>query len=395
VEKSTTERPRILLLVPHLGGGGAEQVIALLARGLSREKYELHLGLITQADTGPEKVPSWVRIHALGAPRVRSGAFRLLQLIRRLKPDALLSGMFHLNFLVLLLRPLFPSGTRVLVRQNGTVSAALAFGNLPAYTRLLYRLLYRHADSVICQTPAMARDLAAELAIEENRLTVLPNPLDVDAIRSAIAKSPDTWTGPGPHLLAVGRLSREKGFDLLLRALAIVREQIPYAGLAIAGAGPEEAALKAQCRDLGLEGAVRFAGRVDHPAAYFPGASAFVLSSRHEGLPNALLEAAAGGLPIVALPASQGVVDLLRGRPGVWLATIVSADALASSLIEALKSLWPGQRFDHPFIDPFRIDRAIRAYEDLIDAVLPGRKVPESATQAGSIRDSGIEERGL
>ena len=370
-------------------------MIALLARGLSREKYELHLGLITQADTGPEKVPSWVRIHALGAPRVRSGAFRLLQLIRRLKPDALLSGMFHLNFLVLLLRPLFPSGTRVLVRQNGTVSAALAFGNLPAYTRLLYRLLYRHADSVICQTPAMARDLAAELAIEENRLTVLPNPLDVDAIRSAIAKSPDTWTGPGPHLLAVGRLSREKGFDLLLRALAIVREQIPYAGLAIAGAGPEEAALKAQCRDLGLEGAVRFAGRVDHPAAYFPGASAFVLSSRHEGLPNALLEAAAGGLPIVALPASQGVVDLLRGRPGVWLATIVSADALASSLIEALKSLWPGQRFDHPFIDPFRIDRAIRAYEDLIDAVLPGRKVPESATQAGSIRDSGIEERGL
>jgi glycosyltransferase involved in cell wall biosynthesis len=395
VEKSTTERPRILLLVPHLGGGGAEQVIALLARGLSREKYELHLGLITQADTGPEKVPSWVRIHALGAPRVRSGAFRLLQLIRRLKPDALLSGMFHLNFLVLLLRPLFPSGTRVLVRQNGTVSAALAFGNLPAYTRLLYRLLYRHADSVICQTPAMARDLAAELAIEENRLTVLPNPLDVDAIRSAIAKSPDTWTGPGPHLLAVGRLSREKGFDLLLRALAIVREQIPYAGLAIAGAGPEEAALKAQCRDLGLEGAVRFAGRVDHPAAYFPGASAFVLSSRHEGLPNALLEAAAGGLPIVALPASQGVVDLLRGRPGVWLATIVSADALASSLIEALESLSPGQRFDHAFIDPFRIDRAIRAYEDLIDAVLPGRKVPESATQAGDIRDSGIEERGL
>jgi glycosyltransferase involved in cell wall biosynthesis len=395
VEKSTTIRPRILLLVPHLGGGGAEQVIALLARGLSREKYELHLGLITQADAAPEAVPSWVHIHALGAPRVRSGAFKLLRLIRRLKPDVILSGMFHLNFLVLLLRPLFPSGTRVLVRQNGTVSAALAFGNLPAYTRLLYRLLYRRADSVICQTPAMAKDLVAELAIEENRLTVLPNPLDVDAICSAIDKSPDTWTGRGSHLLAVGRLSREKGFDLLLRALAIVREQFPYAGLAIAGAGPEEAALKAQCRDLGLEGAVRFAGRVYHPSAYFPGASAFVLSSRHEGLPNALLEAAAGGLPIVALPASQGVVDLLRGQPGVWLAREVSADALASSLIEALQALSPGQRFDHPFIDPFRIDRAIPAYEDLIDAVLLGRKLPESATQAGNSRDSGIEERGL
>jgi glycosyltransferase involved in cell wall biosynthesis len=395
VEESTTQRPSILLLVPHLGGGGAEQVIAQLARCLSREKYELHLGLVTQADAASEFVPSWVHVHALGASRVRAGAFKLLQLVRRLKPAVILSGMFHFNFLVLLLRPFFPSGTRVLVRQNGTVSAALAFGNLPVYTRLLYRLLYRRADCVICQTPAMAKDLATELAVAENRLAVLPNPLDVDAIRGAIDKSPDLWTGPGPHLLAVGRLSREKGFDLLLRALVVVRKQLPHAGLTIAGAGPEGASLKAECRDLGLEAAVRFAGHVDHPWAYFPGASAIVLSSRHEGLPNALLEAAAGGLPIVALPASEGVADLLSGQPGAWLASEVSADALASSLIAALKSLSPGQRFGHSFIEPFRIDRAIRAYENLIDAVLLGTKLPDSATQAGCIRDSEIKERGL
>jgi glycosyltransferase involved in cell wall biosynthesis len=112
-------------------------------------------------------------------------------------------------------------------------------------------------------------------------------------------------------------------------------------------------------------------------------------------LPNALLEAAAGGLPIVALPASEGVADLLRGQPGAWLASEVSADALASSLLEALISLSPRQRFGHPFIDQFRIDRAIRAYENLIDAVLLGTKPPKSAVQAGSIRDSEIKERGL
>jgi len=377
VEKSIKQRSRILLLIPHLGGGGAEQVIALLARGLSREKYELHLGLITQIDPGPDAVPSWVHVHSLGATRVRAAAFTLLKLVWRLKPDVILSGMFHLNFLVLLLRPLFPSGTHVLVRQNGTVSAALAFGNLPPYARLFYRLLYRHADYVICQSPAMAKDLAAELAVDRSRLTVLPNPLDVDAIRDGIARSPSLWTGSGPHLLAVGRLSREKGFDLLLRALAIVREQLPDADLAIAGAGPEEAALKAECRDLGLESAVRFLGRVDSPSAYFPGTTAFVLPSRHEGLPNAMLEAAAGGLPIFALPASEGVVELLRGQPGAWVATEVSAGALASSLLEALKALAPGQRFDHPFIHPFRMDRAICAYEGLIDAVLLGAKSKE------------------
>jgi glycosyltransferase involved in cell wall biosynthesis len=366
---SANVRPRVLLLIPHLGGGGAERVTALLARGLPAEKYELHLGLITQTATS-EALPSSVRLHALGARRVRAGAFRLLRLVRRLKPALILSGMAHLNFLVLLLRPFFPLGTRVLVRQNATVSATLAFGGLPWHTRLLYRLLYRRADRVICQTQSMAEDLARELSLPENRLSVLPNPVDVAEIRASIALNPVPRAGPGPHLLAVGRLSPEKGFDLLLRALASVRTQFPHANLLIAGSGPEEAALKTLCHALGLDATVRFAGHIDRPWTLFPAATLFVLPSRHEGLPNALLEAAAAGLPIVALPASGGVADLLRDHPGVWLAPTLSEDALATSLLSALGALKPGERFAHPFIEIFRIDRAIQAYESLIDRTL-------------------------
>ncbi len=367
-------RPRILLLIPHLGGGGAERVTALLARGLSAEKYELHLGLITQAQTGGEVLPASVHLHALGARRVRTGAFRLLRLVRRLKPDLILSGMAHLNFLVLLLRPFFPRGTRILVRQNGTVSSVLASGRLPWFMRLLYRLLYPRADRVICQTQSMAEDLARELGVAENRLAVLPNPVDVVEIRNSIGPNPASLTGPGPHLLAVGRLSPEKGFDLLLRALAQLRTQFPGADLLIAGAGPEEAALKALCRTLGLDPAVRFAGHVARPWPLFPAPTLFVLPSRHEGLPNALLEAAAAGLPIVALPASGGVAELLRNQPGVWLASEITAEALATSLLAALHALLPGERFVHSFIEDYRIDRAIQAYERMIDQMLKRRE---------------------
>lgn len=367
-----SSRSRILLLIPHLGGGGAEQVTALLAQGLSQNRYELHLGLITQSHFSSESIPSWVHIHALGARRVRAGAFRLLGLIWRLKPDLILSSMAHLNFLVLLLRPFFPRGTRVLVRQNGTVSAALDFGDLPGYTRLFYRLFYRHADRIICQSRAMANDLAKECGIAKKQLTVLHNPVDVDAIRDAASKSSNQWSGPGPHLLAVGRLATVKGYDLLLKALAIVRERFPNANLIIAGAGAEESALKAQRHQLGLDAAVRFVGHVEQPSAYFQGAELFVLSSRHEGLPNALLEAAAAGLPVVALPASGGVVDLLRDQPGAWLATKITSESLAASLIQALEVLQPGQRFSYTFIDEFRTERAIHAYEGLIDATIRG-----------------------
>jgi glycosyltransferase involved in cell wall biosynthesis len=364
------QRPRVLLLIPHLGGGGAEQVTALLARSLNGDRYDLHLGLMTRADIGSHCFPPHVRVYGLGAGRVRTAAWKLLWLVRRLKPDVVLSGMAHLNFLVLLLRPFLPRRTHVVVRQNSTVSAALGFGDLPGYTRLLYRWLYHRADRVICQTGAMADDLARQLGTAEEQLAVLANPLDVQAIRDQAKADPGLWTGAGPHLLAIGRLAPVKGFDMLLQALAAARAQFPDADLLIAGAGPAEAPLRALCRELGLEAAVSFAGHVDRPSVYFPGAAAFVLSSRHEGLPNALLEAAAGGLPIVALPSSQGVVDLLQGQPGVWLAPVISTDALAETLVTALQALRPGARFAHTFVEQFRIERSIQAYEDLIDSTL-------------------------
>lgn len=370
---AASERPRLLLAIPHLGGGGAERVTELLAMRLSREKYDLHLALVTQGSAGlPAQWPG-LETHLLGARRVRGGAIRLLRLVREVKPDLILSGMAHLNFLVLLLRPFFPGKTRVLVRQNSTASAALEFGGLPFYTRRLYRWLYRRADRVICQTKAMAEDLEVVLGIPRARLAVLANPVDLRPIRMKQLADNGVWPEPGsagPHLLAVGRLSREKGFDLLLEALASLRGRFPGADLVLCGAGPEQAPLKALCDKLDIAERVHFAGHVADPSAYFPAATAFVLSSRHEGLPNALLEAAAAGLPIVALPSSQGVVDLLRGREGVWLACEVSAPALAEMLAAALAAIRHGQRFAHPWVEEFGLDRAVAAYEALIDLVL-------------------------
>lgn len=332
------QRPRVLLLIPHLRGGGAEQVARLLAQGLSTEKYDVHLAVVTDACIRAGSLPPQVKVQALGARNVRSSALKVLRLVWRLRPAVILSGMAHLNFLVLLLRPLLPRSTRVLVRQNATVSLTLASSNLPAYTHVLYKILYRRADRVICQSSAMARDLAYTTGTRTDRITVLPNPVDMEGIRAA-RRTPIRWVGPGPHLLAVGRLSHEKGFDLLLRALSIVRESFPSISLTIAGTGPEEEALKLDCRALGLEDSVSFAGYLDSPYPLFPGANLFVLSSRYEGMPNALLEAAAADLPIVAFPSSGGVVDFLRTRPQTWIAERISAQALAATILEALLDL--------------------------------------------------------
>ncbi len=194
----------------------------------------------------------------------------------------------------------------------------------------------------------MAKDLAQCAGIGEEQIVVLPNPVDLDGIRAAMM-APATRIGAGPRLLAIGRLSREKGFDLLLEAMPAVRERFPEVNLTIAGDGREQEALKSLCRELKLETAVQFAGYVENPYSFFPQATLFVLPSRHEGMPNALLEAAAAGLPLVATPASGGVVELLRGRHGAWLATEISTPALAEAIIAALEAIQHGERFRHEF----------------------------------------------
>lgn len=369
-----TKRHRVLLLIPHLGGGGAEQVTEILAKNLSPYKYELHLGLASQAAFDKKLVPEGISVHCLGGRRVRDSAFRLVKLVWQLRPAVILSGMTHLNLLVLLLRIFYPPRTIVLVRQNATVSSALGFGSLPGYTGLLYRLFYRRADRVICQSEAMADDLCTALRISQAKVAVLLNPVDVDRIRTFAANAPNLWHSDGPNLLAVGRLSYEKGFDILLEAFAALLAEYPSANLGIAGEGTCEAALRAQAAALGIDSKVRFLGHVDFPALYFPGASLLVVSSRHEGMPNAMLEAAAAGLPLVSMPASRGIVDLLRAQLGTWIAVDVSAQALRASLVKALQTLKPGERFAHEWINQFRIEVAVKAYEDLIDATIDGSR---------------------
>ncbi len=357
-----TMLPRLLLVIPHLGGGGAERVTAQLARHLNPELFEIHLAVITSDCPGAQLPPASVSLHRLNAGRVRNAWLPLLCLIRSLKPRVILSSMAHLNFLILLLKPLLPGHTRILVRQNTTTSAS----NPSWITRQLYRQLYPRAAAILCQSQAMADDLAKRFGVAPHLLHCLSNPIDIESIHGN-ASHPVIWCeDAAPRLLTVGRLSREKGMDLLLHATAILRKTYPDVQLAILGRGSEEASLRVLAAELGLNTSVVFAGHTD-PALYYPGATLYVLPSRHEGMPNSLLEAAAAGLPLVVTPCSQGVIELLQEAPGAWIASHISAEPLAETIGRALgTTAVQSPRYQHAFLAPFELQSAIAAYEGLI-----------------------------
>lgn len=371
------QRPlKLLLLIPHLGGGGAERVVAQLARHLDPVRFSVHLGLVAQDFPGAGPLPASVKVHRLECNRVRWAAPFVLQIVRKIQPDVILCGMAHLNFLILLLRPFLPRQTRILVRQNTTASSAA--DSLPV--RFAYRHLYPRADGIVCQSQAMADDLAKGFGIPRKKLVVLANPIDipprlVNSSDSCALWRADSW----PRLLAIGRLAPEKGMDLLLKSLQKIVGRFPRAHAVILGSGPQAEALQRLVRELGVDGAVTFAGHRKDVAETFAGATLFVQPSRHEGMPNALLEAAAAGLPIVATPASQGICDLLKDASGTWLAPAITADSLAETILRALvesRTTEEPQRFRHAFMAQFAAPKAIEAYTGYLESfAAPGQPI--------------------
>lgn len=301
---------KILVVIPSLHRGGAERVVALLCRAWARE----HRVVLALFDASRPAFATDARVIDLASasrptlagkllnPGLR--VWRLARLIRRERPDRIISFMESANFPAILAASL--TGRLALL----TLSVRTNPDALAWFYRRLIPALYPLAGEVVTPSDAIARRLAA-MGVPTQRQRVIPNPLDIDGIRARQNVTPAAPPLPGcRYILGVGRLVPDKGFDRLIDAYArIVR---PGLDLLILGDGPERPALEQQIRRLGLERQVSLPGAVDDPYPYYRAAACFALSSRFEGYPNVLLEALACGCPVVAFDCRFGPGEIIR-----------------------------------------------------------------------------------
>jgi glycosyltransferase involved in cell wall biosynthesis len=355
-------KKRILFTLGTLEGGGAERVIINLLRHLDRSKFELHLAVVHHVGAFIDSVPKNIIVHDLRAGRVRNSFLPFIRLIRRLKPDILFSTLGYLNLAMIFLKPFFPRHTKLFVRETIIVSENLR--DLPQawMWKGLYRILYNKADAIICLCDSMIEDLAEHFRVNSHKMIRIYNPVDMEAVQNQAdqGENPFQTSGPGPHLVAVGRLSFQKGFDRLIQDFPFLLAKKPNARLWILGKGEREKDLRDLINQLGLEEKVFLAGFQQNPFQWLKHADLFVLSSRFEGLPNTLLEALSCGCPVVALQHPGGTEEVLR-KMGLQDRYVPSLDSWADEWWER-----PIGNFKDLLVNNFGILRIVKEYEDLL-----------------------------
>ena len=298
---------KILVVIPTLSGGGAERVVSIL----SQEWAKSHRVTIVLFDASGPIHDYGGRVVDLRLPASSSllrkicnfgrRAIRLSQVLIQSRPDRIISFLEAASF--------------------SSVAAAIMTGNrsrlyvsvrddplrMPAVYKLLLPFIYRIPAGVIAVSEGVKRRLKS-MHVPIERISVIPNP--IPGMRRNFIERKSMSPLAERFILGVGRLSRQKGFDRLLAAFHALDQSDTH--LVILGQGAEEAALVVLAREFGIEKRVHFPGYVSNVEIWYRNAECLVLSSRHEGWPNVLMEAMANGCPVVSFDCEYGPSEIIE-----------------------------------------------------------------------------------
>lgn len=396
--------PHVLFFTSELGGGGAEKHLVRLANALGPDRFRVSVAVARGGGAYEPELASGVALHALAPPGGRGGlagmaraVLPLRRLVRRERPDLLCSFMDHANCAALLAvsgmrgRPATVAGVQVslakqLLERPGRGARALVRG---------IRLLYPRADRVVALSEGVRGELTAFLPALGGRVDVVPNAGTQDDLARLAGEGGGGPRGAGPVLVAAGRLTEQKGFVHLLRALARVRERVP-ATLWLLGEGEERAALEAEAARLGVADAVWFGGFQANPYRFMAAGDVFVLSSLWEGFGNVIVEAMACGAPVVSTACPHGPEEIIRPGENGLLVPPADPEALASAVLRVLEDpalaarLRDGGRRRAGDFSPERVAAGYAAVFERVLAERPrARRAPRSALPAAAARGGG------
>jgi glycosyltransferase involved in cell wall biosynthesis len=314
---------------------GAQQVLRQLVGKLDRQRFASQVFTFHWGPIADQMVEQGHHVELLPCRSPKLDPTLILRLRRRLRasPFAVLhTHLFGASLHGLLAAAGLKGLAKVITLHNVREDNALQ--------RLAYPLLFRYASRVVACSAEVEKVTREKYSERLGRkLTTIPNGIDVErfAERPARCQVRNAKGLPldSAILIAIGRLTGQKNLSLLLRTLALLREDPGTLVLLIVGEGEERARLEQEARELGIEASVRFLGVRHDVPELLQAADLFVMSSLWEGLPMVLLEAMAAGVPCVST-AVGGIPEAVRDEEEALLVPPGDPAALAAAIRRAL-----------------------------------------------------------
>ena len=320
---------KILFVSGNLSDGGAQRVISVVASGLAEKGHDVNLLLFSRNEK-EYPINEKVKITAIGRNFAEysklSGYARTMfirKYLKELKPQVavgFLEGGYGLFMASIGMR--FPKvasariDPAILLRKKGSRA-------------ILDRIWFRAADAVVLQTNRQKQH--AKDTGWKNQ-TVIANPVS----DNALATEPHFYDRPCRRIVMAGRLEKQKNYPMAFAAMERIREQYPDATLDVFGKGSQEAELQNMIAEKGLQNNIFLRGWTQNTVKEYEQSDIYVMCSDFEGMPNALMEAMAAGLPCVSTDCDTGPEDLITDGESGYLVPVGDAEALTARVLRIM-----------------------------------------------------------
>ncbi|MCV6824502.1 MULTISPECIES: glycosyltransferase family 4 protein [Halocynthiibacter] len=321
---------KLVFVQAGFGAGGAEKIINLIARHRHERGDEVTvLALYGSPEESYFPYPPGITLKTMegdgqrAKPGIRGALMQALWVRKQIKsiaPDAVLSFLTRVNVI------------SSLAMQGMSIPLTVSERNNPnkqrngRVWRTLIKRMFARADHIVLQTKGSFELLEQD---QYAKATVIPNPCFIAGHRTSKKRDKK-------HIVAVGRLTAQKGFEVLIKAFAKVNAQHPDAKLTIWGEGEERENLTKQIEELGLSEVVSLPGNTEAPMEWVKTAPTLVLSSHYEGFPNVLAEAMSAGMAVIATDCPWGPSDLVSDSVNGLLVPVGDSAALSRAITRLL-----------------------------------------------------------
>lgn len=361
---------RIAVVLPDLRGGGAERMRVMLAREWLARGYDVDFVLLRRAGDLLQLVPQGSRIINLGVAHFRDALLPLRSYLREQRPSVVLAAMWPLTVVAVIAARLSGTSVPTVLSDHSILSQSYQHKGMlhRALLRTSMALGYRLANERIAVSRGVAADASELSGIRKDRFKVIYNPSAAGVETSANeAVPPELADVRGPLILSVGTFKAVKNYPLLIDAFSRLAPNLA-ATLCILGDGALRDELEQLVVRHSLQGRVLLPGFKVQTAPWYARADLFVLSSRHEGFGNVIVEALEHGVPVVSTDCPTGPREILCDGEYGRLVPVGDAAALAEAMQAALSES-PDRESLKARARDFAVDKIADEY---LDVMLPG-----------------------